>query len=219
MVNEYYGVPSTPNENFIAHYGIKGMRWGVRKALASGNEKALAKQYKKAAKKLKKLQDIGINSKKYAAKAAAYGAAAAGTGTLAVGGKASQALFNRLSVSKKAQAVTKAIGGKVVDTLGSGITVGSSGLRSKVAKEGFDAFIDPSSTIKKVGQSKQFRGAMALTSAALGGKALQNAYRAASGKRYRAKAENWKKSMDENFAGTKYAGRYDVPSRRSKKRR
>ena len=29
-MNDYYGV-STPTDDFIAHYGIKGMKWGVRK--------------------------------------------------------------------------------------------------------------------------------------------------------------------------------------------
>lgn len=30
-MNEYYGIASTPTDDFLAHYGIKGMKWGVRK--------------------------------------------------------------------------------------------------------------------------------------------------------------------------------------------
>lgn len=32
-MNEYYGIASTPTEDFLAHYGVKGMKWGVRKAI------------------------------------------------------------------------------------------------------------------------------------------------------------------------------------------
>ena len=55
MNNEYYGVASTPMDDFLAHYGVRGMKWGVRKALQNGNSKSLDRQYKKAAKKLAKL--------------------------------------------------------------------------------------------------------------------------------------------------------------------
>lgn len=86
MENEYYGAASAPTNDFLAHYGVKGMRWGVRKAIDTRNKKALDRHFQKAAKKLAKLQDIGLNPKKYAKISAAYGAAAAGTGTLAIAG-------------------------------------------------------------------------------------------------------------------------------------
>jgi len=56
MNNEYYGAATTPTSDFLAHYGIKGMHWGVRKAIERGNEKALDRQYKKASAKLKQLK-------------------------------------------------------------------------------------------------------------------------------------------------------------------
>ena len=52
---QYYGVTRT-NE-YLMHYGIKGMRWGVQRAKESGNEKRLARHYAKAKAHLKKLQD------------------------------------------------------------------------------------------------------------------------------------------------------------------
>lgn len=50
---KYYGVERS--EEYLAHYGVKGMHWGVRRAIASGNAKRLEKQYTKALKKAKKL--------------------------------------------------------------------------------------------------------------------------------------------------------------------
>ena len=92
MNNEYYGAPSTPNENFLAHYGIKGMKWGVRKAIEKGSAKKLNKQYNKAYKKLEKLNakaNIGVQNaraKKFAKNAAkSAGVALSGAG-LHIGG-------------------------------------------------------------------------------------------------------------------------------------
>lgn len=74
------------NDEYLAHYGIKGMKWGVRKALASGSDRALARQYRKASRKLEKLQKRAESGKKYARRAAALGAGAAAAGGLAAAG-------------------------------------------------------------------------------------------------------------------------------------
>jgi hypothetical protein len=90
-MNEYYGVATTPTTDYLAHYGVKGMKWGVRKALSKGGiaaEKALARQYKKDAKHLAKLEKRAVSGKKYAKRAAALGAGAAAAGGLAVAGTA-----------------------------------------------------------------------------------------------------------------------------------
>lgn len=58
---DYYGV--SPSSDFFAHYGVKGMKWGVRKAIANKDSKALSKQYSKALKKAKKLNTKASVSK------------------------------------------------------------------------------------------------------------------------------------------------------------
>lgn len=68
-MSEYYAVQRSTD--YLVHYGVKGMRWGVRKAIEKGNSKALARQYNRAAKKLAKLNnraDVEVqakNAKKY----------------------------------------------------------------------------------------------------------------------------------------------------------
>lgn len=74
------------SDDYLAHYGIRGMKWGVRKAIASGNSARLSKQYAKASKKLAKLEKRAANSGKYARRAAALGAGAAVAGGLAAAG-------------------------------------------------------------------------------------------------------------------------------------
>lgn len=62
---EYYAVERT--NAYLAHYGIKGMKWGVRKAIERGSDRGLARQYKKASRKLAKLQNnanIGYQQKR-----------------------------------------------------------------------------------------------------------------------------------------------------------
>lgn len=50
---EYYAVERS--SEYLMHYGVKGMKWGVRKARESGNERALSRHYAKAEKKYEKL--------------------------------------------------------------------------------------------------------------------------------------------------------------------
>ena len=49
----YYGVERS--SEYLEHYGIRGMKWGVRRALERGDRNALRKHYQKAALKLGKL--------------------------------------------------------------------------------------------------------------------------------------------------------------------
>lgn len=81
---EYYAV--TRSEEYLAHYGVKGMRWRVRKAIKSGNIKAYKRQEKKATKKLKRLEKQANSGAKYARKAIVKGAKVAATGGLVLAG-------------------------------------------------------------------------------------------------------------------------------------
>ena len=37
-MSEYYGAPTTPMDDYLAHYGVKGMKWGVRRYLNRSGE-------------------------------------------------------------------------------------------------------------------------------------------------------------------------------------
>lgn len=52
-MHRYYGV--IRSKQYLMHYGIKGMKWGVRRALEKGNDRALKYHYLRAKMKLNKL--------------------------------------------------------------------------------------------------------------------------------------------------------------------
>lgn len=107
------------NGEYLAHYGIRGMKWGVRKAIASGNSARLSKQYAKAQKKLAKLEKRAANSGKYAKRAALMGAGAAAAGGLAVAG--TKGVGNAINYGGKvARKAVKAYG-NVASGLGKGL--------------------------------------------------------------------------------------------------
>ena len=81
---QYYGVQRS-NE-YLAHYGVKGMKWGVRKAIERGSERKLDRQWRKANRKLNKLIKLGTNKDKYTRRAIGYGAGAAKLGALTLAG-------------------------------------------------------------------------------------------------------------------------------------
>lgn len=259
-MNEYYGIPSTPTQDFLAHYGIPGMKWGVRKAIIKGNQKAFERHFRKAAKKLARLQDKALHSGKYAAKAAGYGAAAAGAGTLAIGGtglasrgimaagKAMQANKNGLisKIGKKIDTAGESLGtwgrnGKklAVDAKPSEITINdviSKSVRQKrivgngkgIYKEGQGLGIGPvgnntgngiaANQTKKMSNNTKFRIGAGVAALGLGAASARNAYIASHGRKYMDKAEQFKRAMDDSFAGTKYEGQYVAPIKKRRNR-
>lgn len=86
MSNNEFMYAVERSDEYLAHYGIRGMKWGVRRAIKSGNSARLGRQYAKAQKKLAKLEKQAGKSKKYARRAALMGAGAAAAGGLAVAG-------------------------------------------------------------------------------------------------------------------------------------
>lgn len=84
MYNNEYMYAIERSDEYLAHYGVRGMKWGVRRALKSGNSARLGRQYAKAQKKLAKLEKRAANSGKYARRAARMGAGAAALGSAAV---------------------------------------------------------------------------------------------------------------------------------------
>lgn len=244
-MSEYYAVVRSTDH--LAHYGVKGMRWGVRKAIARADGRALDRHFRKAAKKLKKLQDIGLKPAKYAAKAAAYGVAAAGTGTLAIGGKkmaedllknanktvksktigagavASFATKNRLTVRKGVRAGVKA---SLKDLSVDKFTVPSTkSFKRKALPKASSLRKIPEGFDAKVKKGldflqsdKAFRIGAGAAALGLGTASAVNAYRAKNASKYRQKAVDFKNAMDEAFAGTKYEGKYVREPRRKKRR-
>lgn len=113
--NDYmYAIERNPD--YLAHYGIRGMKWGVRKAREMGGargQRALSRQYAKAQKKLAKLEKRAASGKKYARRAAALGAGAAAAGGLAIAGTkgVSTLLKNNAKYAGKA---TSAVGNAMI---------------------------------------------------------------------------------------------------------
>lgn len=223
----YYAVERTGDH--LAHYGIKGMRWGVRKAIVMGNQKKLDQHFKKAAKKLSKLQDKALHSGKYAAKAAAYGVAAAGTGSVAIGdtsGALSKYLQKRFSPHSKYMAVYK----KYVEPhKGTSQKAYEAAVESLRKSQGISDQVShdklaSGAKIKSLGDliekhNKEIRIGAGIATAGLGALAAKNAYIATHKSKYINKADSFKRNMDEAFSGTKYQGQYVAPPKKKKKRR
>jgi hypothetical protein len=118
-MNNYYGILSNQNESFLQHYGVLGMKWGVRKAIKKNNSKKLRKEYKQAIKKLneyKQKADIQqqMNAYKKQRNKAVSGALNAGLAT-GVGGAVLGA-SNKMVANKILTGLSKGAG---IATLGS----------------------------------------------------------------------------------------------------
>lgn len=94
----YYAIERSGE--YLCHYGIKGMRWRVRKAIRKGNERAYKRQYYKAAKHLERLEKQANNGAKYTRKAMRKGVGLAGSiGTVALGVTAPEVLAYKAAVT------------------------------------------------------------------------------------------------------------------------
>lgn len=77
-MGQYYAI--VRSDDFLAHYGIKGMRWHVRKALQKGNTRKYNRYRKKAMKRLIRYEKQAANGSKYARRAIHKTASAIGVG-------------------------------------------------------------------------------------------------------------------------------------------
>lgn len=102
-----YAIERSPE--YLAHYGVRGMRWGVRKALERRDAAGLGRQYRKAQKKLAKLEKRAAKVNKYRRRAALMGAGAAAVGGMAI----ANPLSNRLGAHRAISSGAHLIGSKV----------------------------------------------------------------------------------------------------------
>lgn len=81
---KYYAV--VRDNSPLMHYGIRGMHWGVRRAIRKGDKRAYDRQLRKANKKLAQLEKQVNAGMKYTRKALEKGAkASAAAGLVAMG--------------------------------------------------------------------------------------------------------------------------------------
>lgn len=158
-----YAIERSPE--YLAHYGVRGMKWGVRKARESGNSRKLGRQYRKALNKLNKLEKRATRGKNYAKRAAALGAGAAAAGGLAALG--TQGVGNIMTkVSPRVRDASKSIGyglakipgnNKVSQALrrtGSGMyyNAGKTGVNVSLAGDAVKRWGRGNSIVKKAGE-------------------------------------------------------------------
>lgn len=246
MNNEYYGVASTPTDDFLAHYGIKGMKWGVRKAIQRGDDRALSRQYRKAEKKLAKLERLS-NGSKYAKRATRYGLGAAAMGGLAaigtpknmnsaiaksvaasnrlLGGNAATKIA-RLDAGKKAMEALNGRSPTVNQMIAKGAANSNRLLGGNAAAK--TARLDAGANLMKkaneagiggrtISNATALRIGAGALGAGLGLAAIRNQRRAMKAGKRAEQAKQFRAEMNKTFAGTKYAnGR---PASQKKKRR
>lgn len=200
---KYYGVERS--DEYLAHYGIKGMRWGVQKAKYKGNDKALARHYAKAQRKIQKYKDMmNIDKQKEAynyhhGKFIRSGLATSGTGAIGVGGLlGAQAVYNKRIPSGVVQIFTHdAATGKTVRKIQPTYDFGSSRTANALGAIGL------------AGSAAEL--GLAAKSGYHAAKALSAKYRSSKKghkkavKKYAPKVNEWQREVDKAFSGTKYS--------------
>lgn len=210
-MDHYYGVVRS-DSNTLSHYGIRGMKWGVRKAKMSGNMKKLSRAHKKAVKKLEKLNkqaDIATQKDmhmKYA-KRGAIGFGVSGLGMLGIGG--SHIAKNIVKKDEMQRAILSP------DWYGTPVT------RIEQLSKHNAEFRKKYTDINKAKKASAIVDLAGLGYAGYNGiKGLSAYYRTTKKGHAKAvaKRDAWKNQMDEVFSGTKYKGQYTHPSNKKKRR-
>ena len=230
-MSEYYGV--TRSGSSLKHYGVRGMKWGVRKAIERGDRKMLDRNFRRAERKLKRLNkraDIRVQERS-AKRNARISNAALGIGGIAGGVHVGNRLLARYL------AKTPGDDGALVRAITQKKNKAIVGTSTGVAKKGQGLGIGPvgnanthvSNSIKQApAKSNPFQtvhnvtlglGAAGLAAGLYAG-AKAKAARKRTTKEGHAKAvakrDKWYKEMNKAFANTVYDSSY-TPKRRRRK--
>ena len=229
MNNVYYGV--SPSSDFFAHYGVKGMRWGVRKAIERGDQKALARHYNRAAKKLAKLSqrtDVELQKNtadhynKIAKGARRVGRAGLGTALALQGiGSASKLLAVHFN-DKRAETLNKAASS--LDFRSKTLYDNSAdhykdlsnkywNINNTAHNLGKNSPVGPVALGMAVGGYGTFAGAKAKSIIARKRTTAKGHAKAVS------KRDAWKREMDFAFKGTKYGNSHIKSNKRRRRKR
>ena len=181
-MSEYYGV--SPSSDFFAHYGVKGMKWGIRRALRSSDPSKLSKQYQKAVKNLVKMSIKANNT-------------------------VNETKYQKWRQQARKNAVFEALGGG----LGGGIGA-MHGVANAGAKYGLTLAETLSAAPQLKVMGAQFAGAGALAGGIggyTGARLRAHIYKRRQNPEVRnkliAKRDLWKKDMEDAFNGTRYGGK------------
>ena len=229
-MSEYYAVQRSGE--YLEHYGVKGMKWGVRKAKAmwtSGNRsraaKKLLRQYKKASNKLNKLNEKADLSKqrqkqiKYAKRAGVgIGIGMLGTAGTVGGAHIRNKLMGRYS---------NLIPDRAKQFFGKDLTNPNMNIRMHVGENhpNYKQVSQLNNQLDTVGKLKDAAGVAALGGYAYGGYAGARSLAAARRQTSKghakavAKRDAWKKEMKSAFKGTKYQNLPEVKKSTRKKQR
>lgn len=241
-MSEYYAVQRS--DDSLKHYGVRGMKWGVRKAIKSGNVKRLSKQYNKAAKKLAKL-NAKTDIKTQTAKANKYNKIAkragkvgiAGAGTLAglhLGKDVNNVLSriygrHSLNASKtySEQLASTAVGSTTARKKALNLADKYESAQRKAAERAgkFEDSIGTTNSRGIVGMAARAAAVGGLGTAAVAKSKAIAAKRRTTAKGHAkavAKRDAYRKEMQTAFKGTKYAKLPSIPAnnnRHGKKRK